>query len=357
MASQQNRFAQLSPDFAAEDARRKKAAAAIEEKKRAEKKKEEDEREKAKQQEKAERQTESGLSAGAPAFRRGPRGPRGPRGSRGGRGGDRPYRGDRGRGGFSRGAPIGGATQEEAGPRAGGEYRFPGSGDPLHPYDRKSGTGRGTEISKRGGGARNWGRPEDALKHEELIDDVVEEETAGDKGPLSQEEPRREGRYQRKRYYRERPQERFVEEELAPYGTAVSYKEYQAIMAEKQATGPAPPASVPEGEPKPAEAEGKDSGTCLRDSVGANPPYEGGRGRRGGRRGGRYRGDDNRGPRGPRRDFEERGDNWGADSRPKERSYHPRADPADQPEAPKEEPKKPEPKPFVMREEDFPELK
>jgi plasminogen activator inhibitor 1 RNA-binding protein len=352
MSSQQNRFALLSPDFAAEDARRKKAAATVEAKKQADKKKEEEEREKAKEKERAERQAESGMPTGAPGPRRGFRGARGgPRGGRPYRGRGERGRGERSRGGYSGGAPAGPAGTEEVGPREAGDHRFPGSGDPLHPYDRKSGTGRGYEISKRGGGPRNWGRPEDALKHEDLIDKAVEEEGFGEEG--ADVEGGYEGRAERRQYYKKRQEPKSTEEELTPYGTAVSYKEYQAIMAEKRSAAPSTEAAPkPEGESKAPETQDKESGTPCSRFVGDYQPHEGRRGRRGGRRGGRFGGDDNRGPR---RDFEERGDNWGGDSRPKDRSYPPRADA--HAEQPKEEPKKPEPKPFVMKDEDFPELK
>ena len=85
--------------------------------------------------------------------------------------------------------------------------------------------------------------------HEELIDQVLEDETDPDKGL----DMGVEGRPERKKYYRKRQEERPVEEELAPYGTAVSYKEYQAHVAEKQGTVPAPKSET--------ETESKEPGT------------------------------------------------------------------------------------------------
>ena len=364
MSSQANRFAGLASDFAAQEARRLKVAAAAKAKKDAEKAKEESERQKEKEKDKLERKEESGgfatvttSSATSSGRGRGRRGGRPYRGDRGqGRG-----RGERGRGGLTRGAALPTGAKPEAETKGPSDHHFPGSGDPVHPYDRRSGTGRGSEISKRGGGPRNWGRPEDALKHEDLIEKAVEQEAVHDKPitevPRSEEQP--EGKRERRRDKREyKREEKKVVDELDPYGTAVTYKEYQAIQAEKQKAGPTSKPEAEPSKPKAPDEVGKEaSGTQSRERVGEDYHHEGGRGRRGGRRGGRWRGEGSYGPHEQRSYDEPKGDNWGADNESKDRSRPPRAAFKAQPEPVKEEPKKAEPVPFVMREEDFPELK
>ena len=261
MASQGNRFAGLASDFAAEEARKKKAADVIKAKKEAEKAKEEAEHFREKESERAAKKGDSegfttvGGASHAPSDRARGQPYRGGRSYRGERG-----RGDRSRGGFTRGGMMAYAPKQREGEREVGDHHFPGSGDPVHPYDRRSGTGRGTEISKRGGGARNWGRPEDDWTQEEHVEKVVQKEKEHDERlsgePVSEKvddkdkdkdketekgketgkeetEPRR-GRRDKRKGKKDFKEEKKEEDELDPYGTAVTYQEYQAQLAEKQ---------------------------------------------------------------------------------------------------------------------------
>ena len=87
--------------------------------------------------------------------------------------------------------------------------RYEGNNNPDHPFDRKSGTGRGTEVSKGGHGARNWGDYKDDLRGE-----VIEDENKKKKKP-----EKKEGDDDKKE----------VKEEPPVY----SYDEYKAMQAEK----------------------------------------------------------------------------------------------------------------------------
>lgn len=123
---------------------------------------------------------------------RGGRGDR-PEGERGGfRGGFRGGRGERVEGeegerptGFSRGRGRGGprrvegtegdegvlyVQKKEKVDFVGKPDHFEGKhGEKWHPYDRKSGTGRGREVAKGGHGKGNWGNTEDIVKQGEEI--------------------------------------------------------------------------------------------------------------------------------------------------------------------------------------------
>jgi plasminogen activator inhibitor 1 RNA-binding protein len=58
-----------------------------------------------------------------------------------------------------------------------------------HPYDRRSGTGRGIEIKKDGHGKFNLGRPEDVLRPEATEGaEEVPEDTTGKVGEVKEEQ-------------------------------------------------------------------------------------------------------------------------------------------------------------------------
>jgi plasminogen activator inhibitor 1 RNA-binding protein len=59
--------------------------------------------------------------------------------------------------------------------------------DGKRQYDRRSGTGRGKEIKKDGGGAHNWGSDKDEAKTMEEMVNV--EEVAADEEPKNEEAP------------------------------------------------------------------------------------------------------------------------------------------------------------------------
>ena len=92
--------------------------------------------------------------------------------------------------------------------------------DGKRAYDRRSGTGRGKEIKKGGGGARNWGSDKaDAKKMEGKIDEeaVNEEppkETEGEEPPVAEEAP--------------------VEEEK-PEDNTMTFADYMASKGKKEA--------------------------------------------------------------------------------------------------------------------------
>ena len=230
MASLINRFAALSPDFAEEEDMRKKAGEA-KAKKDALKVKHEEEIKK-----KAEGQSEGKgfqLTEGKAPMERGK--PRGTfRGTRGGRG----------RGNYSRGGETQYVASNPKEKQAEwGDHHYAGSSDPVHPFDRHSGTGRGTEVAKRGGGRANWGTYEDDLKYQNIPEEEVPKPEAPIEGEVKAEE-KKEGEKEpskplskRDKKLRKKGQknvEEKVEENLDADGTALTYKEYQAKMAEKQ---------------------------------------------------------------------------------------------------------------------------
>lgn len=140
MANRVNRFAALSPEF--EEEERKKVAEAVA---------------KSKKDEKKEAKTEARPTAppqSQPAEADQPAQPRGEYAPRG-RGYPRGYGGNRGSG-------YGGVVyvpKGSGGQRDSKDFRFRGDANAAHPYDRRSGTGRGTDIPKGGSGRRNWGTP------------------------------------------------------------------------------------------------------------------------------------------------------------------------------------------------------
>jgi plasminogen activator inhibitor 1 RNA-binding protein len=224
-----NRFAELSPDFDEEDSKKKQIAEQKAKKDAVMKKQEEVSKANPKQ----ERMTEGeGFQSQGVTERGTGRGT--------GRGMRRPYRG---RGGYGRGGEGGEYIPRE---KHGSEkqYHYQGNNDPAHPFDRKSGTGRGTEISKRGGGARNWGRPEDDIKNldkvegQELTEEKVVKEGETEVKPAETKEeetgqPKYRSKRDKKKGKKDEKEEQ-KEESMDPTGTALTFAEYQAKLAEKQ---------------------------------------------------------------------------------------------------------------------------
>jgi plasminogen activator inhibitor 1 RNA-binding protein len=111
--------------------------------------------------------------------------------------------------------------------RGGGEGRGEGRGgraptrDGKRAYDRRSGTGRGKEIKKDGGGARNWGsEKEDAKKMEgKVVDGDVKEEKPAAVVAAEGETPEVE-----------------VPAEPAPKDNTLTYAEYMAAKGKTEAT-------------------------------------------------------------------------------------------------------------------------
>jgi plasminogen activator inhibitor 1 RNA-binding protein len=232
MASQINRFAALSPDFEEEEQNRKKVLDAKAKK----------EAQKAKHEEEIKKKAE-GVAEGKGFEVSEGRGPA-ERGKT--RGTVRGTRGGRGRGGYSRGGAVQYVPAEQKERHIeGGNYHFQGNNDPVHPFDRHSGTGRGTEVSKRGSGRHNWGTHEDDLKYQDKLVEGQEEAT---KAEVPKEEaPKEEGKpvdekeqaknlskREKKLRKKDKKVEEVKEESLDKDGTALTYTEYKAMMAEKQ---------------------------------------------------------------------------------------------------------------------------
>jgi len=237
-----NRFAALAPDFAEEEAKRK-AVADFKAKKDAAK---------VKQEEQAKFQEKKGGFEGAEGQVRGTA-------ERGrGRGVGRPYRG---RGGYSRGGAgaVGGqyVPKDRRIPKERSDFHYEGSNDTVHPFDRKSGTGRGTEVPKQGAGARNWGRPEDDIKNQEEFEGEIEhapqklavlpEGEAGKPVELAEkdvEEDKRMSKKERKMRKKDVKKEEKKEEVLDADGTALTYEQYKQKFAESQKDLPAKKAEL-----------------------------------------------------------------------------------------------------------------
>lgn len=221
-----NRFAALSPDFEEEEAVRKQQAEAQKKKLEAAKLKMEE-----KPKARPEREGQA------------PQGERRYPGERGrGRGIRRPYRG---RGGFPRGGDVEYVSREKTEfPREQKEFRFTGNTDAVHPFDRHSGTGRGTEVPKRGAGRGNWGNPAEDWKHERNEEEKpeAEEKAAVQEGtePAKEGEVKKEGeekhlsKRDKKKLKKEGHKEDKEEEALDADGSALTFQEYQAKIAEKQ---------------------------------------------------------------------------------------------------------------------------
>jgi len=209
------------------------------------------------------------------------------------------------------------------------EHHYTGSNNPAHPFDRKSGTGRGKEVPKQGGGKGNWGKPEDDLKYQNTPEEEEKEVT---------ESPVDEKKKGKKKGGKKNQPEK--EEELDADGNALTYGEYKAIQAEKQKEGATKkPKEKKVYEKKqvkaPAETEEKKP-----EGEEAGYPKE---------KGARYQ------PKGYRAKKEE---NTAPVEEDKEAPKEVRAPvPAAVVLAPKvEEPKKIERAPFIMKEDDFPTL-
>ncbi len=301
MTSKLNRFAALSPDFEAEQEQQRKKEEELKAKKEATVKG------------KAEEKTQA-----RPYTQRAPQGEAegryspSERGRGRGRGrGTRPYRG-RGRYRGYEGGPQewhgeSGEPKEKHAAREFKPHGYQGTGDPMRPYERRSGTGRGTEIAKGGAGPYNWGDPRQEMRYAEGAEAIVKQEEG-------KETPRAEGEAVSPAEHAH-PEEKKAE---VKEEKVLTYSEYQAKLAEKQvptkkaevalAKDPkAAPGLVPYekkqekaeavikgGKKKEAyeEAPAKGEREVLGTFIGEEPR---GRGRgRGGRRGGRWRGGEGR---------------------------------------------------------------
>ncbi len=223
-----NRFAGLAPDFEEEEGKRRQAA-----------------EEKAKKEAQRQKQTEE-----RPRDEGRPEGGRGfvPRPVRGAPGMEQRGRGrgmGRGRGQYrARGSyyPSGGEAsydlpRQKAAPREAKNPRFMGTDDPIHPFDRKSGTGRGTEVSKAGAGTANWGRPEDDIENmekfplEEVVPGAAEEKheaAALEEGKAVEEPAGKRERKMKKRYGGREEEEKVPEFETEG---SMTYEEYRQQVA------------------------------------------------------------------------------------------------------------------------------
>ena len=97
--------------------------------------------------------------------------------------------------------------------------------DGKRTFDRRSGTGRGKEIKKNGGGARNWGSNKNEARSAEGI--VLEENNTNNKDETMEEETREEEEEEEPTPVEEPPKEEKEEDKT------VSYEEYM-----KQKTRP-----------------------------------------------------------------------------------------------------------------------
>lgn len=226
-----NRFAALAPEFEEEEAKRKQAAE--------QKAKKEAQRVKAEEKPQGERKTE-GREMGQPQTR-------GTMERGRARGYGRPYRA---RGGYRGGAGMGAPTyvpKEKQGFHDDRDFHFTGSNDPVHPFDRKSGTGRGTEIPKGGAGKGNWGNPEDDIKNvEKLPIEEPHEHVEAHEGEPAAEAPKegaekkpevvdkRQAKREKKlrKKFGKKEEEEVTQEVYDP--NAMTYTEYKAKLAEMQ---------------------------------------------------------------------------------------------------------------------------
>ena len=221
MASRLNKFAPLSPEYEAEEKERIEQEA---QKKKKEVKKEE--KKEVEQVPKEEVAPEQPVEANKePIIRDQPQRGQGYRGNR------NRYRGSRGsyRSRDVIYVPKGTGEQRDS-----KDFRFHGSNDDVHPYDRRSGTGRGTEIPKEGSGRGNWGQPGDELKYDEpLIEEkpsppIPEAKKEGEE-KKEEEKVSKTKRKRRKEHKKEEKEEEILDKD----GTALTYKEYQAKLAKE----------------------------------------------------------------------------------------------------------------------------
>jgi hypothetical protein len=245
-----NRFAQLSPDFEEEEKKRQKELKEAQAKKEVALKKEE--AEKARKKEEVEHDEEreqggQGRGRGQGRRREGGRG-RG-EGYRGrGRGERGRWRGgDRRPGGYHQGPRHFDNTNEEeydSAQKTEGhgvrEYKYTGNPNAKHPFDRHSGTGRGTEVPKSGKGPGNWGNPEDDVKNEDKIAELAaespkEREPVDGEPKEGERHEERPGRGRDKRWKKKREKGKDGEEEKKednPTGPVYTLSEYRAMQAE-----------------------------------------------------------------------------------------------------------------------------
>lgn len=348
MANQMNRFAALSPDYDEEEDKRKKAAD----------QKAKREAEKAKKDEKVKAKTEVHTEAQGFEVSEDARPPQRGRG----RGVGRAIRGNRG------GEEH---PQEKFAPQEGKkglkDYHFTGSNDPIHPFDKKSGTGRGKEVPKQGGGKGNWGTVEDDLKYQNR----EEEEKQGVEAEaevVPKEEEKKEGeaekgqhlskKEKKKRKKQKIPEEK-KQENLDADGTAMTYKEYLASIADKQKNVPSKKAEeqMPKIDPKKAEglvayekpqykqtSETEQKSDKKKEETNAEEPQKDILGT--------FIGEEKRGKRGRGQAYRGRG----AEQKELVQEENKREGIAEVHPA-KEEPKKVEKAAFVMKDEDFPTFK
>ena len=213
-----NRFAALSPDFEEDEVQRKKQADAAKAKKEAMA---------AKAEEKSQEKKQEGparTDERVPAERG--------RGRGRGRGTGRPYRA---RGGYRGGSDYHGSeapaegefvSRDKPETKDVRDFKFSGNPNSVHPFDRRSGTGRGTEIPKRGGGRRNWGNPADDWKNSQRAQE--EKPETSEKTPLEQP---KEGEPKKDEV---KEGEKKPEVPKVPEAPTYTYSEYQALLAEKQ---------------------------------------------------------------------------------------------------------------------------
>lgn len=177
--------------------------------------------------------------------------------------------------------------------------------DGKRAYDRRSGTGRGKEIKKGGGGARNWGSDKaEAKKMEGTIneDEVKEDKPAEEKVDAVAEEAPVE----------EKPEDKTMT--YAEYMASKGKKEETVREVENEFKGLSAAAKVEEdflvmGGAKQKKTKKKKDGDKKTVDVGFRvaKPNAGGDDRDRGGRGGRGRGDRDRGGRGGRGSRDGRG--------------------------------------------------
>ncbi len=225
-----NRFAALAPEFEEEEAKKKQAA-----EQKAKREVLKPKVEEKPHTERTERRQE-GPQAGPEHYFRGSM----ERGRGRGRG---MGMGRRARGGYSHAGAPQYVPKEKQGFRDDRDFHFTGDNNAVHPFDRKSGTGRGTEVSKAGAGTANWGRPEDDVKNIEKYPveavspaaESHETEQPKEGAEAKPEDSKTAGRRERKTHDK-RKGGRFEEKEKEPEfrsdENTLTLEEYRAKMAE-----------------------------------------------------------------------------------------------------------------------------
>jgi plasminogen activator inhibitor 1 RNA-binding protein len=100
--------------------------------------------------------------------------------------------------------------------------------DGKRAYDRRSGTGRGKEIKKDGGGARNWGS--DKAEAKKMEGKIVEEEVKEDKPVTTATEPVEGGEAAPATEAEEAP----APVEPKPEDNTISYADYMAAKGKQE---------------------------------------------------------------------------------------------------------------------------